>query len=266
MEQYCKHCNEIIIDNFCAHCGQKKYKRIDKKYIWDEIQYTFLHLNKGFLYTAKKILTNPGKTAKEFIEGDRVNHYKPITFLFVLSGIAVLISSKIINVNEMAVALAAERQEEMKPMMSKVLGFFNNYYSIITILFIPFLALASKISLRKWGHNYFEHIIMNTYIYSFYTLISVLVVYPIMFILKSTNPSLVLSVSFYTMYLFPVLLFWFYKVFYPEKSWKTIILKVLLICFLAVVVFYAIILLVVIGYFLILFLTNPEALKNLKKP
>lgn len=51
MENTCQNCNHDIIENFCANCGQKKYKRIDKKYLWDEVQYTFLHLNKGFLYS-----------------------------------------------------------------------------------------------------------------------------------------------------------------------------------------------------------------------
>ncbi len=84
MESNCKNCNEIIVENFCGNCGQKTYKRIDKKYIWDEIQYTLLHTNKGFLYSVKNILKNPGKTAREFINGDRVNHYKPILLAFAL--------------------------------------------------------------------------------------------------------------------------------------------------------------------------------------
>lgn len=54
----------------------------------DEIQYTFLHTNKGLLYSIKHILKNPGNTAREFIDGNRVNHYKPILLTFLLGGIA----------------------------------------------------------------------------------------------------------------------------------------------------------------------------------
>jgi hypothetical protein len=53
MEKNCPNCNRVITGNFCSNCGQKKYKRIDKKYIWEEIQYTILHTNKGFLYSVK---------------------------------------------------------------------------------------------------------------------------------------------------------------------------------------------------------------------
>ena len=78
MENTCQNCNNLIVENFCSNCGQKKFKRIDKKYVFDEIQYTLLHTNKGLFYSIKKLLRNPGKTAREYIEGNRVNHYKPI--------------------------------------------------------------------------------------------------------------------------------------------------------------------------------------------
>ncbi|MBU6205916.1 MAG: DUF3667 domain-containing protein [Bacteroidetes bacterium] len=40
-----------------------------------------LHTNKGLFYSIKKTLRNPGKTAKAFINGSLVNHYKPITMV-----------------------------------------------------------------------------------------------------------------------------------------------------------------------------------------
>lgn len=77
MKEICKNCQNTITENFCGNCGQKRFKRIDKKYVFDEIQYLALHTNKGFFYSIKKILRNPGKTAKEFI------HFKHI-FLYLL--------------------------------------------------------------------------------------------------------------------------------------------------------------------------------------
>jgi hypothetical protein len=54
MTEKCKNCDQIISGNYCAYCGQKKFNRIDKKYVFDEMQYTFLHANKGLLYSVKK--------------------------------------------------------------------------------------------------------------------------------------------------------------------------------------------------------------------
>ena len=49
-ENSCRNCNQNIVQNYCSNCGQKRYKRIDRSYIWEEIQYTTIHTNKGFLY------------------------------------------------------------------------------------------------------------------------------------------------------------------------------------------------------------------------
>jgi Protein of unknown function (DUF3667) len=100
MENNCQNCNHVIVENFCSNCGQKKYKRIDKKYVLDEIQYTLLHTNKGLFYSIKKLLKNPGKTAREYIDGNRVNHYKPILLIFLLSGISAFISYKVLGFAE----------------------------------------------------------------------------------------------------------------------------------------------------------------------
>ena len=122
MELNCQNCNEIITGHFCSNCGQKKYKRIDRKYILDEIQYTFLHTNKGFLYSVKNIIKNPGKTAREFIDGNRVNHYKPILLAFVLSGISAFISFKIIGLQKIMSSFYAKENINS--------AFMNDYMTI----------------------------------------------------------------------------------------------------------------------------------------
>ncbi len=65
----------------CPNFGQpSKLKRIDGHYISYEIQY-LLHLEKGFFYTAKKLLTRPVKSIREFIDENMNKHMKPIAFL-----------------------------------------------------------------------------------------------------------------------------------------------------------------------------------------
>lgn len=97
MSEICKNCQGEIAFNFCANCGQKKAKRIDGKYVKDELQYVLIHTNKGFFYSLKKVVRNPGKTASEFIDGNRVNHYKPILMVFLLAGISAFITNTFIH-------------------------------------------------------------------------------------------------------------------------------------------------------------------------
>ena len=176
MNSICPNCSNAITENFCSHCGQKKYKRIDKKYILDELQYTVLHTNKGFLYSIKNIIKNPGKTAREFINGNRVNHYKPLLLAFVLSGISAFVSFKIIGLNDLMTAYYAS-QHISSQFTNDYISFTSSYNSIIMLLLIPFFALLTKLTFRKWGQNYYEHVIMNSYILSFYFVVFVVVDY-----------------------------------------------------------------------------------------
>lgn len=225
MAENCQNCNEMITGSFCSHCGQKKYKRIDKKYIWDEIQYTVLHTNKGFLYSVKNIIINPGKTAKGFIDGNRVSHYKPILLVFVLSGLATFLSFKFLNLKEITSAYFSQ-QHINSNFMNDVMSVMSSYNSILMLLLVPFFALTTKIAFRKWGHNYYEHVVINAYIVSFYTLATIILVYPVLFVYRH-DPVTFFNVTQFSMLLVPVLLVWFFKTFYKDKPMKSIVLKVL---------------------------------------
>lgn len=150
MSETCLNCSNPVFENFCSNCGQKKYKRIDKKYIWDELQYTVFHSNKGLLYSVKNILKNPGKTAKEFIDGNRVNHYKPILLVFVLSGLATFISFKILNLKEVMSSYFSE-QHINSNFMGEVMSFLSSYNSFLMLLCVPLFALTTKIAFKKMG-------------------------------------------------------------------------------------------------------------------
>ncbi len=245
MELNCLNCNQPITANFCGNCGQKKYKRIDRKYILDEVQYTFIHTNKGFLYSVKNIIKNPGKTARNFIEGNRVNHYKPILLAFVLSGISAFISYKIIGFAEIMKKFYSGKTGS-SPAMDNMMSVLNSYNSIFMLLLIPFFAILSKIVFRKWGHNYYEHIIMNSYVLSFYTLFNIIIVYPILYFMRD-NLDLFSMFSGLSMLSTVFILIWFYKEFYSGHSLKSIILRVFGIFGLLIAAYFIITIMAVIG-------------------
>lgn len=264
MAENCKNCNEIIERNFCANCGQKKYKRIDKKYIWDEVQYTFLHANKGLLFSVKNILKNPGKTAREFIDGNRVNHYKPILLAFLLSGISAFLSYKILHMEEaVGAAFEGNKRVNMKAMES-FMEFSSHYYSLIMLALVPLFALTTFIPFRKWGQNYYEHIVMNAYFLSFYTLINIILVYPIIFFFKHSSKENIFNISSFVMLLVPVMLVWFYKGFYPDKQLKSIIIKILAVVGLFLACYIVISILGAAIYIIYALSNNPELLRQAK--
>lgn len=262
MEQLCPNCSTTITVNFCENCGQKRFKRIDKKYLWDELQYTVFHANKGLLYTVKKLIVNPGKTAREFIDGNRVNHYKPILLVFVLSGVSTFITFKILGFQKMLAAYFAAKQ--LSPGFStKYMSFMSSYSTLIMLVLIPFFALTTKLAYRKWGHNFYEHIVMNAYIVSFYTVFNILIIYPLLFIFRNGSPILLFDISQYSIFAVPLLLFWFFKGFYPKKDVGIIVGKTFLVVLFTLVGYVlAIILFSIIAVLLAKFF-NPEYLKLL---
>jgi hypothetical protein len=226
-ENICQNCISAVTDSFCSYCGQKKYKRIDRKYIWDEVQYTVFHANKGLLYSVRNIIKNPGKTAREFIDGNRVNHYKPILLVFLLSGISAFISYKIIGLDKI-MKISYSNQKASADFMSSYFSFVSSYNSLIMLLFIPFFAIFTKLAFKKWGHNYYEHIVMNAFGLSAYTITSILILSPVLYMVKS-NTTLFELISSLSLLVVPFIMVWFYKGFYKDRSLKSIIWRVLLI-------------------------------------
>ena len=262
MAETCLNCSTQVTENFCSNCGQKKYKRIDKKYIWDELQYTIFHTNKGLLYSVKNILKNPGKTANEFINGNRVNHYKPILLVFLLSGISTFLSYTVLNLKEVMRNYFSAQHINSK-LTEDVMSFTSSYNAILMLLFVPLFAITTKIAFRKWGHNYFEHIVMNAYILSFYTLVTIIVVYPIMFFFRH-SPSVFYNISQFSVILVPLILVWFFKGFYKDKTLKSIITRVvgvLGLTFLGYLIFIIFLGIVVV---VIEMLKGPEVLEYIK--
>lgn len=262
MKETCFNCGNPITDNYCGSCGQKKYSRIDRRYILAELEDTILQTNKGFLYSIKNIVVNPGKTARKFIEGSRINHYKPILLVFLLSGISAFISYNILGFKEMMENYYSELGISSH-LMTDYLSFASSYSSIVMLSFVPILAIMTKIAFWKYEQNYYEHILMNAYILSLYTIINIVVLYPVMYVLKD-NQDIIINLSSLSFFTIPIIMIWFFKGYYREKSLFTIIGRVSLI--LLIILFSLIILMIasIIGGFVFAMIKGPEAIESLE--
>lgn len=266
MENNCLNCNHPITENFCSNCGQKKYKRIDRKYLVDEIQYLAVHTNKGFFYSLKNVARNPGKTAKKFIDGDRVNHYKPILLAFVLSGISAFLSFKVIKydviMEQYMQQTYGNQINSAMPWMHDMMSILSTYSSAVMLLLIPLASLVTALAFRKWGENYYEHVIMNTYILIYYTILSIIIFFPILYLLKDGSPQVFMTFTMFTTFLpFPFIMVMFYKDFYTQKSIGDIILRVIL----ALGIGFVIYMMLIFGMTISMIMNNPEMFMP-KKP
>ncbi|MGV0848223.1 DUF3667 domain-containing protein [Empedobacter falsenii] len=255
MSDKCMTCGNLITENFCGNCGQRKNKRINKTYILDELQDLYAHTNKGFYYTLKKTAINPGKTAREFIEGSRVNHYKPLMFALALSGIASFLSYQVIGLND----IFKETYKSMglnNEFSNDIIAFLASNNALLMLALLPFFAILTKIVFRKWGENYYEHVVMNSFILSFYTISSILLIYPLMYFFKN-DLEIIFKITSLSFLLLPFILFFFYKNYYPTKSVKLIIWKIFLI-FLLMILSYIVLIIIfslIVGLMIVI---NPE--------
>lgn len=266
MEVACLNCGSEITQNFCPSCGQKKYKRIDRKYIWDEVQYSTVHMNKGFFYSLKNTLKNPGKTARIFIDGNRVNHYKPIALAFILSGISAFISFKVIGYGDIMIAMQDE-QVAKSEMMQDLNTFNQTYSSLIFLALIPFFALFTRWSFKSWGHNFYEHVVMNAFILAYYNIISIIIFYPLLYFFKD-NMSAVMNLTTAATLSFLIIIPYFFKEFYKEHSFKQVLKRFLIFLVLATIFSTIIFVAAIVGYIFYQAVYHPEFLQQFapKKP
>ncbi len=217
----CTNCGHELEHNFCPNCGQMRYRRIDGSYVIAEVL-NVLSATTGLLYSVKKLVRNPGGTAREFIEGHRINHYRPLYLVFILSGINVLITSQLIDMDKVAKNYYTGLQSPGSDLSFKVSTFIMNYYSLFMVLCLPIMAIFTWFAFRKWGQNYYEHIIMNAYFISLYTVVALVVSTPLIYFLRGQTDT-IMTVSFLSNLIILPLLLWFYKGFYSEKPFDVVL-------------------------------------------
>ena len=162
--------------DFCNLCGQKsKVERINYKYLIFEIPNSIFQLNRGFLFTIKELLIRPGHSIREFLEGKRVHHYKPLGFLFLSSTLYVLITfllGKDTPASDLTSKMAlmikqGQGQGQVvfeKTIILELLNWISKFQIYIPLFMLPLFSLSSYIVFYKSRYNYFEHLVINFYI------------------------------------------------------------------------------------------------------
>ncbi len=243
MAEICKNCTGEIALNFCPNCGQKKSKRIDKTYIKDEIQYTLLHMNKGFFYSLKNLLKAPGTTAREYLEGNRVNHYKPILLVFVISGLSAFISHTFIHPE---VVLESFNQPNNVLTNPDFNNYIYKYQSLIMLASTPLMAFFTWLFFKKWGYNYYENIVINAFYFACLQTLSIIIILPIQYLLRS-DPFLFLIIpTVLTFILLIGVTLWFYIDLYKNKSAGDVIVRLLFLALFMMVLYVLVIIAIVV--------------------
>lgn len=155
MENICLNCGTRYTGHFCTHCGQKAHtRRITFATILHDIPHSVFHIDKGFFFTLKQLAIRPGKAIKEYLDGKRVRHFSPLAYLLLLCTVSTFISHTI----------KGEAHPGPGILFPRAAAFFYNYPALMFCAFIPFMSFWSWLFNRQSGYNYWENVILNTYL------------------------------------------------------------------------------------------------------
>ncbi|GAB3643714.1 hypothetical protein GCM10027423_43510 [Spirosoma arcticum] len=119
------------------------------------------------MYTTRELFTRPGHSIREFLQGKRVKHFKPISLVLILAGIYGLLSHYFdINflTNNFQVTGSSEKFNQTKVTIDKAIEWIYQHYSILALIQIPFFSIGTYLCFKKIGYNFVEHLVVNAFI------------------------------------------------------------------------------------------------------
>lgn len=158
----CKNCHHSFKGHYCNNCGQSaETHKLNLHYVWHDLQHGLFHFDNGIAYTAKELFTRPGHSIREFIEGKRIKHFKPISLVVVLATIYIAFIHLLhIDLFEKT---SPSSDAEYQVTTEILKEWLISHYAWITLLSIPLHTIGTALFFRKQGYNFVEYFILNTY-------------------------------------------------------------------------------------------------------
>ena len=161
-KKICKKCNHSVEGNYCSNCGYPQtLRKIDGSYVIGEMADT-LFAHKGFFYTTKRMLLQPGESVKRYITEDRSRFVKPITFL-IINGLIYTIVSHLFHIGTKYYYLQQQPDIEF-PTVNLLLNLLIDYHGYASILIGLLMAFWIKLFFRKYEYNLFEIFILLCFV------------------------------------------------------------------------------------------------------
>lgn len=151
----CKNCNSPINGHYCANCGQKAdTHRFTTKHLVHELIHAVTHADKSIFGFIKAMLSHPGQTVKNYLEGQRKRYFNPFTAFILMVGFQIVVLSLVkhpVRVGAPAEELRGIRIEE----------FIHHNLKLMFVVLLPFLSFLTWLFYRRY--NYAEHFVLNVF-------------------------------------------------------------------------------------------------------
>ncbi|SET54830.1 Protein of unknown function [Hymenobacter actinosclerus] len=196
---HCLNCGHTVPDRFCGRCGQDAHHthRLTMADMLHDIPHSIWHIDKGILYTLKTMIFRPGHTIREYLAGKRIDHFRPLSLLLIITSTLALLTS-VLHIS------AAPREpgipDSVWQMQEIILTVYTKYISWFHLAMVPVMALFARLFLRRGGFNYAECLIIAAFltaILNFFALLFLPVTYTFSGTLLVLKSNLVLGALSY---------------------------------------------------------------------
>jgi hypothetical protein len=204
----CKNCGLQSDGKFCPNCGQQmETYRITLPHLLHEIIHTFTHLEKGFLFTLKKLITDAGRMQRFYLGGYRVYHQKPFSMFFICATISAL---GLYWINKLSGSSLRPGQEAFN-------YFLQHYYVFLHVALFPVYTLITWLLFIRSKYNYAEILVLGMYLVAFMLLL-LIPIHTVNLIFPSVNTRIIeaAALGIYNIWTF----IWFFN----KKAWWNVLL------------------------------------------
>lgn len=161
--QTCKNCGHRFEGKFCNNCGQTAdTERIGIHFLRHEIPHSFFHINPGLLYTSKQMFIRPGHSIREYLEGKRIKHIQPLSFILILAGFYILLCHWF-HLNLFELSNGQGSQIVLNHNSISFDEYMLKNFGWMTLATIPLYTLGTFVCFHKQGYNFVEYLILNTF-------------------------------------------------------------------------------------------------------
>lgn len=154
--QLCRNCGHEVSGLYCTNCGQKNdVERLRLATLADGFLSSFIgdgaigdkrsNIRYGFLLSLWSIITRPGQTVAEYLEGRRRKYFNPVTILLLLSGFYALTGIYFGIISD----TPEPANDSLGKYIQTLVVYFNSHPAAVYLGLLPFTALAYKWIFRK---------------------------------------------------------------------------------------------------------------------
>lgn len=152
-EPSCRNCGAEIATKYCGACGQERARRFSSGHIRGEVWQNFRLFEMELVTAAWRVITGPGRVAREYVLGARKKQMHPMKLLLVAVGLLLLMLSQSGYLNTGNAQLGKAMQ------LVQSWGKWSFSLGILAIL-------GSSLSVfhRRMHYNLIEHLILAAYV------------------------------------------------------------------------------------------------------